>query len=586
MASAVIALGLLAGSTVGAAAQQEDAAASPSPAASPVGIVAIGHSGLTGENTDPSLPPFSPVLENSWATGSNPEVESIYQRLVAVRPETAGHASNQAQGGAGSNTLASQAKTALEEVPNPALVIIQTIDGDIRCDGSDAEHVPTFGAFVTDALEVITGTAPDARILMVSQSGRPATYAELLMDHPEAIMGGTGICDFFDPDGQVVPEALDTLTGIIEAYEAEQARVCALYPQCGTDDGLMTTWVDDATLLSHDWNHLSVEGHARKAEMLWPVVADILGIATDTSQASDAAADSDAWIAYQTDRGSGDETWLVHPDGSEDHQIDAGFNGDLILPNWSPDGQRLVMTSRATGGVEPLYEYDLASETYQQLFACEDPCLGDDEPVYSPDGTTVAFIRYLGPFTDAGPSDCSLWMGDLGSREVRRVTDNDGCDREYFPHWSPDGSQLTYMRIQWTPETGTTGTAVFVIDADGTNERQLTEWETMAGDPDWSPDGEWIVYSTYPLGEFGRVPAISNLYRIHPDSSGTEQLTFNTDTTQRATQPRYTPDGESIVFTAVVPAGREIWVMPAAGGAPTVVAAGGIHTHPTWQPVP
>jgi Tol biopolymer transport system component len=177
-------------------------------------------------------------------------------------------------------------------------------------------------------------------------------------------------------------------------------------------------------------------------------------------------------------------------------------------------------------------------------------------------------------------------MGDLASREVWRVTDNEGCDREYFPHWSPDGTQLTYMRIQWTPETGTTGTAVFVIDAEGTNERQLTEWETMAGDPDWSPDGEWIVYGTYPLGEFNFVPAVSNLYRMHPDGTGTEQLTFNEDTTQRATQPRYTPDGESVVFTAVVPAGREIWVMPAAGGEPTVVAEGGIHTHPTWQPAP
>ncbi|HKN45834.1 MAG TPA: hypothetical protein VJW23_18110, partial [Propionibacteriaceae bacterium] len=37
--------------------------------ANPVGVIAIGHSGLTGENSDPSLP-FSPALENSWATGT------------------------------------------------------------------------------------------------------------------------------------------------------------------------------------------------------------------------------------------------------------------------------------------------------------------------------------------------------------------------------------------------------------------------------------------------------------------------------------------------------------------------------------
>ena len=199
-----------------------------------------------------------------------------------------------------------------------------------------------------------------------------------------------------------------------------------------------------------------------------------------------------------------------------------------------------------------------------------------------PDGTTVAFIRVLGPVVEDLPSDCGLWMGDLTTGEVRKVTSNLGCDREYGPRWSPDGTQLTYMRTQWAEDSRTTDTAVFVIDADGTNERQLTDWEAMGGAPDWSPGGEWIVYGTYPLSEFQT--AISNLYRIHPDGTGAEQLTFNEDTTQRATQPRYTPDGESIVFTAALPAGRELWVMPAEGGEPYVVAEGGIYTHGTWQP--
>ena len=281
----------------------------------------------------------------------------------------------------------------------------------------------------------------------------------------------------------------------------------------------------------------------------------------------------------------GDEgTWLIHPDGTEDHQIAAEFPGVLILPDWSPDGQRLVMASRG-GETEPLYEYDLESGVYAQLFACEEPCLGDDEPVYSPDGATVAFIRALTPFIDDVPSDCGIWLGDVATGTVTQLTGNPGCDREYLPRWSPDGSRLTYWRLH-EDEGGNVMTAVFVIDADGTNERQLTDWEDYAGDPDWSPDGEWIVYNTYPLSEFSGMNVVSNLYRIHPDGSEVAQLTFKEDTTQKATQPRYTPDGESIVFTAVVPAGRELWVMPADGGEPYVVAEGGIHTHPTWQPAP
>jgi len=36
------------------------------------------------------------------------------------------------------------------------------------------------------------------------------------------------------------------------------------------------------------------------------------------------------------------------------------------------------------------------------------------------------------------------------------------------------------------------------MNADGTNARQLTDPEMFAGEPDWSPDGEWIIFSTYP----------------------------------------------------------------------------------------
>ena len=149
------------------------------------------------------------------------------------------------------------------------------------------------------------------------------------------------------------------------------------------------------------------------------------------------------------------------------------------------------------------------------------------------------------------PSDCGLWIGELNSGEVTQITSNTDppCDREYIPHWSPDGAQLTYWRDPY--ENGQpTGTAVYVINADGTNEQRLTDPAMFAGSPDWSPDGEWIVFDTYPLHEF-QCCQVSNLYRMHPDGSGMEQLTHYETEDLRATQPRYTPDGAWIVFTAV-----------------------------------
>jgi Tol biopolymer transport system component len=197
-------------------------------------------------------------------------------------------------------------------------------------------------------------------------------------------------------------------------------------------------------------------------------------------------AEETAWIAYQTyrtDTGIG----LIHPDGSDEHLIASDVHDEQHLPDWSPDGTRLVFTVRG-GETEPLYEYDLATDTTHQLFACEDPCLGDDNPVHSPDGTRILFTRAIAPFVHnvtqgaEVPSDCGLWIGELSSGEVTQITSN------------------------------------------------------------------------------------------------TEEL--------RVAHPRYTPDGQWILFTSVTPETRSLWVIPAAGGEPIVLVPGGIYGHGTWQPTP
>ena len=182
------------------------------------------------------------------------------------------------------------------------------------------------------------------------------------------------------------------------------------------------------------------------------------------------------------------------------------------------------------------------------------------------------------------PSDCGLWIGELSSGAVTQITSNTDppCDREYTPHWSPDGTQLTYWRDPH--EDGQpTGTSVVVISVDGTDERRLTDPAMFADSPDWSPEGEWIVFSTSPLLEF-QCCQVSTLYRMYPDGSGMEQLTHYATEELCATQPRYTPDGQWIVFTAVTLETRHLWALPATGGEPIVLAPGGIDTHGTWQP--
>jgi hypothetical protein len=285
-AATLIALALIVGGCGGgntadqtAAGAATSSAAPSANTAKPIGVIAIGHSGLTGENSDPKNP-GQVALENSWATGTSPRVNSIYRRLVAVRPETGGHVANTAEGGAPVYKLAGQARRALETVPNPELVVVQTIDGDIRCDGTDDEHVAEFGAALADALHVVTTASPASRILAVGQLGRPSPsfVKKLVAKDPslKAELTGTGMCDFYSPDGVLNVKAFDTLTSIIEAYESEQARVCATVPHCRTDDGARAAYVDRLENFSSDWNHLNVRGQAEAAEIAWPAVAALL----------------------------------------------------------------------------------------------------------------------------------------------------------------------------------------------------------------------------------------------------------------------------------------------------------------------
>jgi Tol biopolymer transport system component len=151
-----------------------------------------------------------------------------------------------------------------------------------------------------------------------------------------------------------------------------------------------------------------------------------------------------------------------------------------------------------------------------------------------------------------------------------------------MPRWAPDGSRLTYWRQPH--ESGEPAvTAVFIINADGKSDRRLTKPNLVAGEPDWSRDGKWIVFATHPLNQF-QCCEQSNLYRIHPDGSGLQQLTKFEGTDLRATQPRYTPDGKWIVFTSVRPSSRTLSALPADGGQPVAITTGGLYTHGTWQP--
>lgn len=294
-------------------------------------------------------------------------------------------------------------------------------------------------------------------------------------------------------------------------------------------------------------------------------------------------ADETAWMAYQTNKGGGEGVWLIHPDGSDDHEVAASVPGEHIHPDWSPDGARLVLTSRER--TDTLYELDVETDRARVLWKCADPCVGDDEAVWSPDGSRIAFVRAMEPIENNIPT-CALMVGDPRSGRVEELSKKKSClDRETFPRWSHDGGRIAYYRgVYETGGATTNSTALYVLDVGSQRETKLTEDGLFAGDSDWSKDDDWLVFSTHPLNDF-QCCEISNLYRIRPDGRGLEQLTHEASDAIRLTQPRFTPDATRLVVTVVTSSARELQILPPDGsGEPIVVRSGGIYTHGTWQP--
>jgi Tol biopolymer transport system component len=156
-----------------------------------------------------------------------------------------------------------------------------------------------------------------------------------------------------------------------------------------------------------------------------------------------------------------------------------------------------------------------------------------------------------------------------GSNAVQ-LTDNEFYDRH--PKWSPDGAEIafeSYRDDNWE---------ILVMDADGSNERQLTiNTEVYDFEPDWSPDSTQIAWRT------GAVDGVGDIAVMTAD--GDDQTVLTTEPTYDR-EPTWSPDGTQIAFASVQTSNFDIRVMDADGASPTSLTSdSGNDYDPDWQAV-
>jgi hypothetical protein len=241
----------------------------------PGSVVALGNDQVLGYGSDPGHP-YRDAPANSWATGTNPAVNSIYNRILAMNPAVRGHNRNLGHDEANVRDLVASAQEAVSLDPKPELVLLE-LDGDIRCDAQDADRVSEYKNDLTAALGAIAKGLPKARIFVVSSWGSFASYVKYLEGLPKGVRlkhAGKGLCQFVDsPSGRVVPSHVAYVEKYVTQYEAAQAAVCKQIAHCRYDGGAAQRMTVTAADISLDQEHLSLAGEAKLAAIEWRTMA-------------------------------------------------------------------------------------------------------------------------------------------------------------------------------------------------------------------------------------------------------------------------------------------------------------------------
>lgn len=280
-------------------------------------------------------------------------------------------------------------------------------------------------------------------------------------------------------------------------------------------------------------------------------------------------------VAFASARTGVPQIFMSNLDGTNLVQVTQIENG-ACQPSWSPDGAQLVFISpclRRADFIENAY-----ADTSLFLINADGTGLqqltnipgADFEPAWSPDDNRIAF-------TSIRDGNKQIYVLELDSLAVTRLTELDANNESSQPAWSPDGKQIAYMMKR----VGTH--QLWVMSDTGQDKAQVVRSGQALWDyaPAWSGDGRVILFNQRRGDSTAARPWIMSLQ--YADGGTAARLNFPTP----IEDVEFSPDGLWLVYEGMDNHGnRDIYFMTIAGGNRTRLTNDAtVDFDPAWRPV-